>query len=205
MRDRKLSGGQERGDGHAEAPAYKHRIPPDLGRRARGRRRHARKESHEDEEGEDGREAHLFRGRRVQTSNCGCQDDGGEPYGEADGHDQGVALVEDADLVSKVDVGREEGDAFAKDTEQGDGEVAVRGEQPVVEHAVLLALGLVDDQHDRQSHADGKRSRHVGIRPRIRVLGPRKSHAEEHETGRKETVPDPVQPAHLLPKAKLRL
>lgn len=163
MWDRKLRGGQERGDGHAEAPAHKHRVPPDLGRRDRGRLRHARKEDHEHEEGEHGRWANLLGNRRVQTGDCGGHDDGAETHGEADGHDQEVALVEDADLVGKVDVGREEGDTLAKDTEQGDGEVAVRGEQPVVEHAVLLELGLVDDQHDRQSHADGERSRHVGI------------------------------------------
>lgn len=205
MGKRELGGRQERGDGHADAPAHKHGVPPDQGRRARRRRRHAREEGHEDDEGEEGRQADLLGGGRVQARGGGAHDDSDKGHAEADGHHERVRLVEHADLVGKVDVGREEGDALAKDAEQGDGEVAVRREEPVVEHAFFGELGLVDNQHDRQRHADGERGRHVGIRPRVRVVGPRKARAEEHEAGREQAVAHPVQPGHFLAKAEFRL
>lgn len=74
-----------------------------------------------------------------------------------------------------------------------------------MEHAIRLELGLVDDQRDRQRHADGERGRNVGVGPRVGVLGPREPHAEEHETGGHEAVAHPIQPAHLLAKGELRL
>lgn len=75
----------------------------------------------------------------------------------------------------------------------------------MVEHAIRLELGLVDNQRNRQRHADGERGRHVGVRPRVGVLGPREPHAEEDETRGQQTVPNPVQPTHLLTKGELRL
>lgn len=95
-------------------------------------------------------------------------------------------------LIGKVDIDGKEGDTLAKDAEQGDAKVAVCGEEPVVEHAVVDELGFVNNQDDGQRQANGKRGRHMRIGPRIRVLGPREAHAEQHETRRKQRIANPV-------------
>ena len=117
----------------------------------------------------------------VDARGGGGEDGHNHGDGVAGGDEQGVGLVEDADLEGEVVVGAEEGQTLAEEADENDGEVAVL-EEAVVEHAVLLEEGLVDGEGNDESHADAEGGGDVGIGPRIRVLGPGEADAEEDDS-----------------------
>jgi len=107
-------------------------------------------------------------------------------------------LIQHVDLESKVDVGSEEGDTLASNADERDGEIAVDLEEPVVEHAILLDEGLVRHKDQAKEETDGKGGRSVRVGPWVRVLGPRKAHAEQDQADRQQDVADPVEAGDLL-------
>lgn len=74
-----------------------------------------------------------------------------------------------------------------------------------MEHAILLSKRLVGDESEDQKGADGERGRGVRVRPGERVLRPRQTDTEKHNSGCQEEVADPVELLELLAKRKGRL
>lgn len=101
-------------------------------------------------------------------------------------------------LKRKVGVGCEKGNTFSKDAEEGEGEVAVLGEEAVVEHAVLLEPCLVDHETDGECETDCKGCGNVGVGPWVGGVRPGEADAEEDQARCEEEVSDPVELLELL-------
>src|ERR1700749_2519885 len=101
---------------------------------------------------------------------------------------------EDADFECEIRFCGEEGDAFAEDCEQRDGEVSVV-EETVVENSGLGKPPFVDSESEDEEHADDEWGDDVGVRPGVRVSRPRQGETEEDQARREEEVADPVESA----------
>ena len=216
-RNRQLRDSNQSGQGHAEGQTHEDRVAPDGLIAVTGACSHADEEGDEDHKRKDRDPSNSAGNGAIQTSHGGTDNGADEHDAVASAHNKCIVLVKDRDLEidqsgsqrrssdrestylkREIGVGCEEGNALGEDTEQGQGEVAVVGEEAVVEHAILLEPRLIHDEANSKSKTDGKGGRHVGVGPWVRGMRPGQTNTEEYQTGGEEEVADPIELLQLL-------
>lgn len=218
--DAQLSDSDKSGQGHAQGHSQEDGVPPDGVVCVAIAGGHADEKGDEDQESKDRDPPHLAGHGAVETSNGGTDNGADEHDAVSSTNNQCVGLVEHADLEIEIDqyggsqcrssdpsstylkrkvgVGCEESNTFSEDTEESEGEVAVLGEEAVVEHAILLEPCLIDHETNGECEANSKSCGNVGVGPWVRGVRPREADAEEDQAGCEEEVSDPVELLQLL-------